>query len=192
MTIVDRTSHYFRVTYLPPGQDATVSWTQPDFKFRNDREYPVKIVAYCNNDTMELTIEIWGTDTDGIWVSLSYEQYAVHDQEFPSVVIGANVYLWITYHDAEGNVIETVEGSSSTYFRHDYEIDWPPEKFKDDDDDGGGTGTVIIDDGGSGGGDNGGGDNGGGDNGGGDNGGGDNGGGGDDGGDPGEVVFDEP
>ena len=187
MTIVDRTSHYFRVTYLPPGQDATVSWTQPDFKFRNDREYPVKIVAYCNNDTMELTIEIWGTDTDGIWVSLSYEQYAVHDQEFPSVVIGANVYLWITYHDAEGNVIETVEGSSSTYFRHDYEIDWPPEKFKDDDDDGGGTGTVIIDDGGSGGGDNGGGDNGGGD-----NGGGDNGGGGDDGGDPGEVVFDEP
>ena len=109
MTIVDRTNHYFRVTYLPLGQDATVSWPQPDFKFRNDREYPVKIVAYCDNEAMELTIEIWGTDTDGIWVSLSYEQYAVHDTEYPDVVIGSNVYLWITYHDKDGNVSTTEE-----------------------------------------------------------------------------------
>ena len=152
MTIVDRTNHYFRVTYLPLGQDATVSWDEPDFKFRNDKEYPVKIVAWCDNDAMQLTVEIWGKDTDGIWVSLSYEQYAVHDVEYPDVVIGSNVYLWITYHDANGNVIETVEGPASTYHRHDYEIDWPPEKFAKDDEgeggEGGSSGEVIIDDGG--------------------------------------------
>ena len=192
MTIVDRTSHYFRVTYLPAGQDATVSWTQPDFKFRNDRDYPVKIVAYCDNDAMELTIEIWGTDTDGIWVSLSSETYSVYDKEFPSVHIGWNVYLWITYYDAEGHFLETVEGSSSTYFRHDYEIEWPPEKFKDDDDEGGGggTGVVIIDDGGEGGGNEGGGNEGGGNEGGGNEGGGNEGGG--EGGGTGEVIIEEP
>jgi hypothetical protein len=200
MTIVDRTSHYFRVTYLPAGQDATVSWTQPDFKFRNDRDYPVKIVAYCDNDAMELTIEIWGTDTDGIWVSLSSETYSVYDKEFPSVHIGWNVYLWISYYDAEGHFLETVEGPASTYFRHDYEIEWPPEKFKDDDDEGGSGGTTgeIIDDGsGSGGGDpgGGGGDDGGGNDGGGNDGGGGGGddggggGGGDEGGSPGDVII---
>ena len=186
MTIVSRTYHYFRVTYLPPGQDATVSWGEPDFKFRNDREYPVKIIAWCDNDNMELTVEIWGTDTDGIWVSLSYEQYAVHDTEYPEVVVASNVYLWITYHDSEGNVIETREGLASTYHRHDYEIEWPPEKFQDEE--GSGEGEIVIEPGGgdSGGGDVGGGDNGGGDNGG-DNGGGDNGG-GDDGGE-GDVII---
>ncbi len=163
MTIVDRTSHYFRVTYLPPGQDATVSWDWPDFQFRNDREYPVKIVAWCDNNSMQLTIQIWGTDTDGIWVSLSYEMYAVHDREYPEVVVGSNVYLTISYYDAQGHFLYSEQGSASTYHRHDYEIDWPPEKFKDENDDdddegGGGTGQVIIDDGGG----NGGGDNGGG------------------------------
>ena len=186
MTIVDRLYHYFRVTYLPPGQDATVSWDEPDFKFRNDREYPVKIVAWCDNDAMQLTVEIWGKDTDGIWVSLSYEQYAVHDIEYPDVVIGSNVYLWITYHDANGNVIETVEGPASTYHRHDYEIDWPPEKYNKPSE-GGGTGgdaEIIDDGGGSGGGGSGGG--------GGDDGGSGGGGGDEGGGDIGEVIIEDP
>ena len=187
MTIVDRTYHHFRVTYLPPGQDATVSWESPDYKFRNDRDYPVKIVAWCDNDTRQLTIQIWGTDTDGIWVTLSCEQYAVHDDEFPEVVIGSNVYLFINYYDADGNYLETKQGYASTYMRHDYEIDWPPEKFKDKDDEGGegggsGEGEIIIDDGGGGGG--GSGDEGGG---GGDSGGGE--GGGDSGGGDGEIVV---
>ena len=189
MTIVDRTNHYFRVTYLPPGQDATVSWDEPDFQFRNDREYPVKIVAFCDNDSMELTIQIWGTDTDGIWVKLSYDQYAVHDDEYPDVVIGSNVYLWISYFDADGNYLETREGPASTYYRHDYEIDWPPEKFQDDDDEGGGTGEVIIEPG-DGGGDDGGGDEGGGDDGGGEGGGDDGGGGSEDPGEP--VIIEDP
>lgn len=197
MTIVSRTNHYFRVNYLPLGQDATVSWGEPDFKFRNDRDYPVKIAAYCDNDAMELTIEIWGTDTDGIWVTLDHTQYAVHDTEYPDVVIGSNVYLYIYYHDADGNVIDVREGPGSTYFRHDYEINWPPEKFQDPDDgndDGGGNAGVIIDDGGETGGGDAGGDSGG-ETGGGDSGDGETGGdagGGDSGGEVGEVIFDDP
>ena len=204
MTIVSRTYHYFRVAYLDPGMDATVSWPEPDFKFRNDRDYPVKIHAFCDNDAMKLTVQILGTDTDGIRVKLSYDQYIIHDTEYPDVIIGSNVYLKISYYDADGNWLETRDGLASTYHLHDYEINWPPEKFKDDEENGGGDGdgTVIIDPGSgdtgggdTGGGDTGGGDTGGGDTGGGDTGGGDTGGGdtggGDTGGD-GEIIVGEP
>ena len=108
----------------------------------------------------------------------------MHDEEFTDVVIGSNVYLWITYHDKDGNVLEVKEGSASTYYRHDYEIDWPPEKYNKPSE-GGGTGVdaEIIDDGGGSGG--GSGDEGGSGEGGG--GGGDEG-----GGDIGEVIIEDP
>ena len=67
---VERTNHYFKVDYLDYGLDATVSWPSPDFKFKNSRDYPVKIVAYCNDEDKSLTIEIWGTDVDGSYVEL--------------------------------------------------------------------------------------------------------------------------
>ncbi len=173
MEITDRTNHYFRVSYLPLGQDATVSWPDPDFKFTNNRDYPVKIVAWCDNDARELTIQIWGTDVDGIYVTLSYDQYAVMHEKYTDICIGWNVYLFIHYWDADGNYLYTREGWDSTYFKHDYEYTLPEE---DDDSGEGGGGTG---DGGGGSGDDGGGS--------GDDGGG---GGGDDGG--GEVIIEDP
>ena len=50
MKTLSRTNHYFKVGYLDYGMDATVSWGGPDFKFRNDRELPIKIAAYLNED----------------------------------------------------------------------------------------------------------------------------------------------
>jgi vancomycin resistance protein YoaR len=44
LEITDRTCHYFPVDYLPSGLDATVSWKSPDFKFKNNRDYPIKLV----------------------------------------------------------------------------------------------------------------------------------------------------
>ena len=45
LDIVDRSNHMFAVGYVPIGTDATVSWGSPDFKFKNSRTYPIKIVA---------------------------------------------------------------------------------------------------------------------------------------------------
>lgn len=42
----------------PTGQDATVSYGALDYKFRNDLEYPVYIVAYMTGT--KLTCEIYG------------------------------------------------------------------------------------------------------------------------------------
>lgn len=132
LEIVVRESHWFSVPYLPPGQDATVNWGSQDFQFRNNRDYPIKILASCDNDRKELTMEILGTDVDGITVTMTNEQYSLFDTEYTDVKIGTMVRLFIHYYDADGNYLETVEGLTSHYYKHDEDIDWPPEKYEKD------------------------------------------------------------
>ena len=43
LEIVERENHLFLTGYLPAGQDATVVYGSIDFKFKNTRDYPVKI-----------------------------------------------------------------------------------------------------------------------------------------------------
>ena len=52
---VERTNHYFPVHYMQLGTDATVTIPDEggnvmDFKFRNNRNYPIKIVSYSSVD----------------------------------------------------------------------------------------------------------------------------------------------
>lgn len=62
LEIVERTNHTFKPGYVPAGQDATVSWGSPDFKFKNNRNYPIKIVASASNGT--ITFNIYGLKSD--------------------------------------------------------------------------------------------------------------------------------
>lgn len=62
LEIVDRTNHSFEPSYVPAGQDATVSWRSPDFKFKNNREYPVKLVASAGSG--RITFTIYGVKSD--------------------------------------------------------------------------------------------------------------------------------
>lgn len=62
MDITERRNHSFLPTYIGPGYDATVVYGSQDFKFKNTRDYPIKIVAsvedgYC-------TVSIYGLKTD--------------------------------------------------------------------------------------------------------------------------------
>lgn len=58
LEIVARTNHMFTVGYVPIGTDATVSWGAPDFKFKNNRDYAIRIVATTYNKNV--TIKIYG------------------------------------------------------------------------------------------------------------------------------------
>ena len=58
LEITNRINHTFTVGYVPIGLDATVSWGAPDFKFKNNRSYPIKIVATTSNK--KLTIQVFG------------------------------------------------------------------------------------------------------------------------------------
>lgn len=129
---VSRTNHYFRVDYLDYGLDATVSWTKPDYKFSNNRDYPIKLVAYCDNDEKSLTIEIWGTDVDGSYVTLRHTSEPVYDETYTDTVIGYTVYGYRTVYDADGNYLYELSEPGGVYYLHAESIDWPEEKLSED------------------------------------------------------------
>ncbi len=62
LEIVTRTNHMFTVSYVPNGQDATVADGGPDFKFKNNTNYPIKISARAGGGT--ITVSIIGTNWD--------------------------------------------------------------------------------------------------------------------------------
>ena len=72
LEVTERTNHTYISSYVPIGRDATVSWGGPDFKFKNNRDYPIKIEAsYANN---KLTCKIIGTNVDGSYVKFTSER----------------------------------------------------------------------------------------------------------------------
>ena len=58
MSIVDRSPHAWPVSYLDRGLDAAVNWPNLDFKFKNEQQTPVFIIAHYQKRT--LTVEFYG------------------------------------------------------------------------------------------------------------------------------------
>ena len=59
LSVTARQNHSFLVAYTIKGMDATVSYPQPEFKFKNNTDFPIKIV--CNVDGSKITFTIMGT-----------------------------------------------------------------------------------------------------------------------------------
>ena len=55
LEIVDRSNHQFQTSYVSVSRDATVSWGSLDFKFKNTRSYPIKIVASAKNGVAKIS-----------------------------------------------------------------------------------------------------------------------------------------
>lgn len=62
LEIVERYNHGFQVGYVKASTDATVSWGGPDFKFKNNRDYPIRIV--CSNSGGKNIFKIFGLKSD--------------------------------------------------------------------------------------------------------------------------------
>ena len=163
---LERSCHTFIVTYLPIGLDATVSWPGPDFKFKNDRDYPIKIMAWTEQENKSLTIEIWGSNIDGTYVEPKSSWWAVYDKTYPDVQIGWGAFSMRYLYDKDGNLIEKIDEFNSLYDLHDYEIKWPegvtpPGEGETGSETGGDSGSGESGGGGSGSGESGGGESGG-------------------------------
>lgn len=77
---VERHNHIYPVNYIQLGTDATVTIPEEggntmDFKFRNNKNYPIKIVGYCNESEEEKTItfEIWGTLEEDDYMPVEFD-----------------------------------------------------------------------------------------------------------------------
>ena len=53
---VERRNHQFVTSYIGPGLDATVVYGMTDFKFKNTRKYPIKIIASAKNGIASVSI----------------------------------------------------------------------------------------------------------------------------------------
>lgn len=123
LEIVARDCHHFAVSYLPWGLDATVSWGGPEFKFKNNREFPIKIVSKCVD--RQLTVEIWGTDVDGSYVEMTYSASTAYDSKYPDVAVGTRATTYRCVYDKDGNLISRTKEAGSYYYYHDEDIKWP-------------------------------------------------------------------
>ena len=142
MTTVMRQNHWFPVSYLSMGYDATVSWQSPDYRFKNTREYPVKIVT--SYDDHSVTIEFWGTNTDGSHVSPWTTTNEVYDEKW-GCLIGYSVTVIRNILDANDNLITQIQEPTGIYHLHDNEIDWPAAKLAEDAAaSNSGTGAVFV------------------------------------------------
>ncbi len=131
LKIVARDCHMFPVSYLPLGMDATVSWGGPDFKFRNNTDYPIKLVTYV--DGLSLYVAIKGTKANDHTFELFNDIVDTNDyqtiekesdevtsrREEVSGVTGYTVDTYRTEYDGNGNAIETVYIDRSDYRTRD-------------------------------------------------------------------------
>lgn len=93
MNITSRRNHMFVPSYVTGGRDATVVYGSTDFKFKNSRSYPVKIVSsveggiatvsfygYKNENDPEYDISIENKLVKTTATSLVYDAYKIYKQ----------------------------------------------------------------------------------------------------------------
>ena len=79
LEVVERRSHMYNTGYVPAGMDATVYYGSTDFRFKNNTNYPVKIVteSYDQGGSRYLTVKLYGTNETGTYAvpkSTTYDQ----------------------------------------------------------------------------------------------------------------------
>lgn len=68
LEVVFRACHGAKVTYVPPGLDATVNYLTTDFQFRNQYHFPVKILAEVSDGYVKM--KLLGTDEKDYYVKM--------------------------------------------------------------------------------------------------------------------------
>lgn len=131
LEVTERHNHSFTVAYTPLGEDATVSWGGPDFRFKNNTKYPVKIVASQSGSSCNM--KLIGTKTSDKKVSLKTEILSTLDYETVEKTdsslspgerktsqSGTTGYKTVTYKTiTENGQSKTVKANTSSYKKRD-------------------------------------------------------------------------
>lgn len=130
LEIVQRKAHSLPVAYVPGSRDATVYYPSIDFKFKNTREYPIKIVTNFNSSG-NLTISLYGTKQENEYVvsissktisTIPYKTEYINDGNLERgtqqvIQNGTNGYTSEAYitKKLNGQVVSTTLLSKDTY-----------------------------------------------------------------------------
>lgn len=128
-----RYNHSYVSSYVPIGRDATVSWGGPDFRFKNNTDYPIKIVMSYSNS--RLYAKIVGTNVNGTTVKITSEQlsskpFTTKQVDDPTLEVGqtkvktsgyngatAQSYRYV--YDRNGQLISKKKEAYSNYKKRD-------------------------------------------------------------------------
>lgn len=129
LEIVERRNHQFVTSYVEAGRDATVVYGQTDFKFKNTRKYPIRIVVTTNAGILK--ISIFGIKEENEYTfkfntktvsSIPYKTQYIEDSSLPEGTEkveqkGANGLITETYITKmlNGKVVSTELLSKDTY-----------------------------------------------------------------------------
>ena len=129
LEIVERRNHQFVTSYVGAGRDATVVYGQTDFKFKNTRKYPIRIVVTTNAGILK--ISIFGIKEENEYTfkfntktvsSIPYKTQYIEDSSLPAGTEkveqkGANGLITETYITKmlDGKVVSTELLSKDTY-----------------------------------------------------------------------------
>lgn len=133
LEIVERRNHTYAVGYLPEGSDAMVSEGASDFRFRNNTDWPIKLVITMENS--KLKVQILGTKTDDTYVKMEFNNLSSNpfetvyqiDDTVPAgttkvKVTGYTGYKNETYrciYSGDGTLISRTLESKNSYARRD-------------------------------------------------------------------------
>lgn len=109
LEIVSRQNHSFVPSYVTGGRDATVVYGAIDFKFKNNRNYPVKIRASVSGGIA--TVSIYGLKTkDDYKITISSRRVGSYG--------GYTTYKAYKHYKKNGKTVKTVLLSTDTYKNH--------------------------------------------------------------------------
>lgn len=135
---VERECHYFPPNYMQMGTDATVTIPAEgraiDFKFMNNKNYPIKIVTYFNNEESYMTVEIWGTLEEDDYMPIEFDNSYGWSFDFDRVIDPAYPdrpgYKIKLEHETYG--FEDDVGNGYRTLTHRYVIDEAGNTIQDD------------------------------------------------------------
>lgn len=130
LEIVERYAHRYAPSYITWGMDATVSWGGPEFRFRNNTGYPIRLdVTYDKKNNIK--VEIVGTKTDDTYVKMTYknlgdtpyetERIETEDlawgteQQKQSPYTGHQVVSYRNIYKGDGTLISSTQEAKSNY-----------------------------------------------------------------------------
>ena len=109
LDIVERSNHQFVPSYVTASRDATVVYGSLDFKFKNNRNYPIKILVTVSNGVADC--KIYGLKQDN-----DYDvQISSYETGRTATAIYSEAYKILKRN---GQVVDKVLLSKDTYKRH--------------------------------------------------------------------------
>jgi len=129
LEVIERRPHSIPISYLPYGRDAAVADGGPDFKFKNNTDFPIRIEATMNGE--DITVRLMGTKLDDTYIeleSVALPGVAITTEERPTDELligetrvvesgraGVAVEIFQRLYSEDGNLISRTSVGVSRY-----------------------------------------------------------------------------